>query len=169
MGSRLFFLGLAGGSLLLLGVGRPLDPAPPVVGRALIRASIEQFIDIPKLKEIHFGFDSSRIGPGELPAIEANVEQLKRLAPARILVEGHTDQWGSEEYNLRLGERRAREARDALIRRGLDRSAIITVSYGKVRPRCLEHHRVCWAENRRVHLRISVARPGFTEQVATAR
>lgn len=162
MGSRLSSAGLVVGSLLLfLGVGRPLGPAPPRLGRAMIQASMERFVDVPELQDIRFGFDSSQIGLDEFRALEADVMRLKRLAPSRILVEGHTDEWGSEGYNVWLGERRAREVRDVLIKSGLNGSAIVTLSYGKTQPRCLEHHRVCWAENRRVHLQVSVDRVGF--------
>jgi len=124
----------------------------------MIQASFGQFVDLPELEDLHFDFDRAEIGLAELRALEASVRRLERVAPSQILVEGHTDEWGSDEYNLRLGERRAQAVRQVLINCGVDRSAVLTVSYGSTRPRCLEHHRVCWAENRRVHLGVWVNR-----------
>ncbi len=141
-----------------MGVSRPPNLAPPSIDRAMIQASFGQFVDLSELEDVHFDFDRPEIGLAELRALEASVRQLQRVAPSQILVEGHTDEWGSDEYNLRLGQRRAQAVRDVLITRGVDRSAILTVSYGSTRPRCLEHHRVCWPENRRVHLRVWVNR-----------
>jgi outer membrane protein OmpA-like peptidoglycan-associated protein len=162
---------MAAGSLVLfMGVGRPLNLAPPAPGRGMLQASIKWFVDVAEMEDVRFDFDSARISPDGLRALKVNVAQLKRMAPARILVEGHTDEWGSEEYNLRLGEHRARAVRDALIARGWSTSAISSVSYGKARPRCPEHHRVCWAENRRAHLQVSddripLPRPGSSTGV----
>ncbi|MBI3626309.1 MAG: OmpA family protein [Candidatus Rokubacteria bacterium] len=132
----------------------------------MVQASFGQFVDLPELEDLHFDFDRVEIGLAELRALEVSVRRLQRVAPSQILAEGHTDEWGSDEYNLRLGERRARAVRDVLINRGVDRSAILTVSYGSTRPRCLEHHRVCWAENRRVHLRVWVANERTRHQSA---
>lgn len=159
MRDRLCCVGLAVGSLLLfMGMSRPPNLAPPRIDRTMIQASFGRFVDLSGIEDVHFDFDRPEIGLAELRALKAGVRRLKRGAPSQILVEGHTDEWGSDEYNLRLGERRAQAVREALINRGVDRSAILTVSYGSTRPRCLEHHRVCWAENRRVHLRVWVNR-----------
>lgn len=168
MGSRVCSLGLAAAMLpVFLGVARPPDSAPTGSARAAIQAAIERFVDVPDLREIHFDFNSWHISRDELEVLKANAARLRRLARARILVEGHTDEWGSEEYNFRLGGRRATAVREALIRRGLDGSAIVTVSYGKARPGCPEHHQVCWAENRRVHLRASVEPGGASVTLAS--
>lgn len=157
-----------GGILFLLGVSRPLEPGPPGLSRAIVQAAIERLVNLRQLEDVHFEFDSWQIGLAELRVIEANVRQLKQLGARQILLEGHTDEWGSQEYDLRLGERRVQAVRAAFIERGLDASAITTVSYGKARPRCLEHHRVCWAENRRVHVQVSVSEPGHQQQFGDA-
>lgn len=171
MGNRFCATTMAAGSLVLfMAVGRPLNLAPPAPSRTMLQVSIEQFVDLAELEDVRFDFDSARISPDGLRALKANVARLKRMAPGRILVEGHTDEWGSEEYNLRLGERRALAVRDALIARGWSASAISSVSHGEARPRCLEHHRICWAENRRAHLQVSgdripLPRPGSSTGV----
>ena len=67
----------------------------------------------------------------------------------KILIEGHCDDRGTIEYNLALGERRAKATRDYLVTAGIDASRITTVSYGKERPVCTGQTEECWAQNRR--------------------
>jgi len=67
------------------------------------------------------------------------------------LIEGHCDERGTTEYNLALGERRARATMSYLTGQGVQTSRITLISYGKERPVCTEHNEACWARNRRVH------------------
>jgi peptidoglycan-associated lipoprotein len=73
----------------------------------------------------------------------------------QILIEGHCDERGTNEYNLALGERRANAAKDYLASLGVDAARVKTVSYGKERPVCTEATESCWAKNRRAHLVIT--------------
>lgn len=159
MGTRRFAWWI-GSFLLILGAGSSESPA--ISRQFVLEMLTERFVGTPALEDVHFGFDGSRIEADAVSSLEADVRVLKRIAPARVLLEGHTDEWGSEEYNLRLGERRAWAVRNEFTKRGLNQVPIATISYGKARPLCLEHHRVCWAENRRVHLQVSANEPGFT-------
>jgi len=68
-----------------------------------------------------------------------------------VLIEGHTDERGTAEYNLALGERRAKSAMNYLVAHGIDASRFSLVSYGKERPVCTERTEACWAKNRRDH------------------
>jgi peptidoglycan-associated lipoprotein len=79
---------------------------------------------------------------------------VKGHARALVLIEGHCDERGTNEYNLALGERRARAARDYLTSAGVPESRITIVSYGEERPLCTERTEVCWAQNRRAHFLI---------------
>ncbi|MFQ5792410.1 MAG: OmpA family protein, partial [Acidobacteriota bacterium] len=74
---------------------------------------------------------------------------------AVIEIEGHCDERGTNQYNLALGERRARAARDYLLQLGVDSSRFKMVSYGEERPQCTEHNEDCWWRNRRAHFRIA--------------
>jgi peptidoglycan-associated lipoprotein len=65
-----------------------------------------------------------------------------------VLIEGHCDERGTAEYNLALGERRAKSAMNYLIANGIEASRITTISYGKERPVCTEHKESCWSKNR---------------------
>jgi peptidoglycan-associated lipoprotein len=68
-----------------------------------------------------------------------------------VLIEGHCDERGTDEYNLALGERRARSAMNYLTSRGVAKERMSVVSYGEERPLCKEKTEACWAQNRRAH------------------
>ena len=76
---------------------------------------------------------------------------LIKNTSAKILVEGHCDERGTNEYNLALGDRRAKAARDYLIALGIASNRIEMISYGEEKPLCKESTEECWAKNRRVH------------------
>src|SRR2546425_848090 len=81
--------------------------------------------------------------------LEANAEWLRKSAAMLVLIEGHCDERGTIEYNLALGERRARAARDYLISNGMAAERISIVSFGAERPVCTEATEGCWSKNRR--------------------
>ena len=68
-----------------------------------------------------------------------------------MLIEGHCDERGTVEYNLVLGERRAKAAMNYLVAQGVQASRFTVISYGKERPFCTEHTEACWSQNRRAH------------------
>lgn len=103
------------------------------------------------LKAIYFDFDKSDIRPDAARILDANVDWLKSNADAIILIEGHCDERGTNEYNLALGDRRARSTMSYLVRQGVARARITTISYGEERPVCTAHTEACWARNRRAH------------------
>jgi peptidoglycan-associated lipoprotein len=103
------------------------------------------------LRDIHFDFDQYRIRPEAGRALENNARWLKAHGNAVLLIEGHADERGTNEYNLALAERRAGAARDYLIALGVARTRINVVSYGEERPVCSDRTESCWAQNRRAH------------------
>ena len=103
------------------------------------------------LKDIYFAFDKADIRPGEVKTLDANTTWLKAHDNSLVLIEGHCDERGTTEYNLALGERRAKAAMSYLLSRGIPAGRITIVSYGKERPVCTEHNQRCWARNRRDH------------------
>jgi peptidoglycan-associated lipoprotein len=98
---------------------------------------------------IHFAFDSSAIKSSEQSNLEAVAAALKSDASAKLLIEGNTDERGTEEYNRALGERRALAAREALAKDGIDPSRIRTISFGKDKPVDPANNEAAWAKNRR--------------------
>ncbi len=103
----------------------------------------------PNLKEIHFDFDKYNIKPDDAKILDANAAWLKSNAANLVLIEGHCDERGTAEYNLALGERRAKSTMNYLVAQGVQASRITIISYGKERPLCTEHTEACWARNRR--------------------
>ena len=102
---------------------------------------------------IYFEFDKSVVTPDQLSVVEAHARFLFENPDKAVLLEGHADERGSNEYNLALGQRRANAVRDILIANGVDDLNIETVSFGEERPRVNASNETAWAENRRVEIR----------------
>jgi peptidoglycan-associated lipoprotein len=100
------------------------------------------------LKDVYFDFDKSNIRPGDAKTLDASATYLKANPDQLVLVEGHCDERGTIEYNLALGERRAKAAMSYLVAQGIDAKRFTLISYGKERPVCTEKNEACWAKNR---------------------
>ena len=103
----------------------------------------------PEFKPIYFDYDQSKIKSDQIPAMEHNGNYLKNNSSARVLIEGNTDNRGTNEYNLALGERRAMSAKNYLREFGIEESRIRTVSYGEERPLFNGPSEDDFAQNRR--------------------
>lgn len=101
---------------------------------------------------IYFDFDSSEIKGAGVELIAAHAKYLAGHPTTRVRLEGHTDERGSREYNIGLGERRAQAVRRALLLQGAVEGQISTVSYGEERPAVTGHDETAWAKNRRVEI-----------------
>jgi peptidoglycan-associated lipoprotein len=99
---------------------------------------------------VYFDFDSSEIRPEFVSVIAAHAKALSANASIRVRLEGHSDERGSPEYNIGLGERRAQAVRRALLLQGVAESQLSTVSYGEERPAVPGATEEAWAKNRRV-------------------
>ena len=120
-------------------------PAPPSPAPA------REYAPSAALADVHFDFDKAVIRPGDARILDASAAWLKTNAGQVLLIEGHCDERGTNEYNLALGERRAKAAMSYLVSRGVEASRITLISYGKERPLCTEKAERCWARNRRDH------------------
>ena len=98
-----------------------------------------------------FDFDKYDIRPSDAKILDANAAWLKSNAEHLVLIEGHCDERGTNEYNLALGERRAKSTMNYLVSQGIQASRITIISYGEERPVCTEKTEECWAKNRRAH------------------
>lgn len=101
------------------------------------------------LKTIYFDFDKYDLRPDARATLAANVEWLQANRSWRILIEGHCDERGTNEYNMALGDKRANAARSYLISAGVSPARIRTISYGEERPAVMGHDEEAWAKNRR--------------------
>lgn len=102
-----------------------------------------------KAQTVHFEFDSSLIRTPEYGRIHAVGDELKAKPENRLLIDGHCDERGTEEYNRALGERRALAVREALIKYGIGPERMSTRSWGEDRPADPAHNEDAWAKNRR--------------------
>jgi peptidoglycan-associated lipoprotein len=120
-------------------------------GSAGARPSPREFTAVPELKDVFFDFDRYDIRPSDAQVLDANAAWLKQNASQLLLIEGHCDERGTNEYNLALGERRAKAAMNYLVAQGVQANRITIISYGEERPACREKSEACWAQNRRAH------------------
>jgi peptidoglycan-associated lipoprotein len=98
---------------------------------------------------VYFAFDSAAVKKSEKANLQAVADALKADSSAKLLIEGHCDERGTEEYNRSLGERRALALRGALAKLGIDPSRVRTISYGKDKPADPGHDESAWSKNRR--------------------
>jgi peptidoglycan-associated lipoprotein len=131
---------------------RPAAAQPPAVvapPAPVARPAPAEFALNDALRPIHFDFDKSDIRPGDARILEVNARWLNEHRDQLLLVEGHCDPRGTSEYNVALGERRARATVNFLVSRGVAASRVQMISYGEERPVCHEESETCWAQDRR--------------------
>ncbi len=101
---------------------------------------------------VYFAFDSDVVSEEGRQVLKYYADRLLSQPDIRVRLEGHTDERGSPEYNLALGERRAKAVKEVLVLFGVDPSRIEVISYGEARPAVDGHDEAAWAKNRRVEL-----------------
>ncbi len=101
------------------------------------------------LRTVFFGYDSSNLDSEGKETLKNNAEFLKTNAAVEVQVEGHCDERGGRQYNLALGERRAKSVRDHLVALGVAAKRVSIVSYGNERPSTEGHDESAWSKNRR--------------------
>ena len=102
-----------------------------------------------ELQKIYFNFDSADLSADSRAALSKNAELLAKQPSVSIRIEGNCDERGSDEYNLALGERRAKAARDYLVNLGVQPARLSVISYGEEKPADPGHDEAAWAKNRR--------------------
>jgi len=129
---------------------------PPVLTEEEIfeRKSLEELNAEKPMGMIHFDYDKFFIRDDAKSALEANAAYLKNWKSVNVLIEGHCDERGTEEYNLALGEKRAKSTYDYLISLGISANRLKIISYGKSQPFDMEHNEISWQKNRRAQFTI---------------
>jgi peptidoglycan-associated lipoprotein len=123
----------------------------PAAAAAPASTSIEEIFQA-SVKDAFFDYNTADIRADAKASLLKDAEFLNLHGDARIAIEGHCDERGSEEYNLGLGQRRAESAKKYLVSLGIADDRIQTTSYGKERPFCTDHDEACWQQNRRAHI-----------------
>ena len=101
------------------------------------------------LQDVYYEFDSINLRSDAEDTLRQNAEWMKANLSARVEIEGHCDDIGSDEYNLALGAKRAQIAKDFLVSQGVSADRLVTISYGKEAPACFEPTEECRVKNRR--------------------
>jgi len=102
----------------------------------------------PSTNSVFFAFDSAKVDMAGEAILKGYAAWLNNNSDVNITVEGNSDERGSREYNLALGEERAKSVKAILVANGVDAARIDTVSYGEERPVCSRSGEACWAQNR---------------------
>lgn len=137
----------------------PPPPAPPAAAPApaptedelFAKKTLDQLNDERPLEDVYFSYDQMDLSEEARASLQKNMTFLKRWPSTKIMIEGHADSRGTNEYNLALGERRAASVRDYLVSLGLPADRVTMVSKGEEQPFCREETESCWRENRRGH------------------
>jgi peptidoglycan-associated lipoprotein len=139
-------------------VPTPPEPLPmPMLPSPIVPAS-EVVTPMPSaLESIYFDFDESALRPDALDTLSRDLTTLQRFGDARIEIQGHCDERGTNDYNLALGERRAMAAQRWLTAHGVAETRIRTVSFGEERPIDRGHDEEAWWKNRRDEFYLSRA------------
>ena len=120
----------------------PPPPPPPQEKTPEVKA---------ELQDAFFDFDDFSLRTDAKSALDSDAKYLEKSSGVKVIIEGHCDERGSVEYNLALGEKRARAAKDYLVSYGIGANRMTTISYGKERPFDPGHDETAWSKNRRAH------------------
>ena len=134
----------------------PRDIAPQVNDVERVHSlDIDAINQLGLLEEVHFAYDKADILDADRASLGKSADNLKKYDRLMVTIEGHCDERGTVEYNLALGERRAKAAYDYLVSLGVPAARLKTVSYGKEIPLCRESNEGCWGRNRRAHFTVT--------------
>jgi peptidoglycan-associated lipoprotein len=117
-----------------------------------VDGSLSEEAALRAITTFYFEYDSSDLKPEALRALDVHAKDLK-MSGAKVVLEGNTDERGTREYNLALGERRAQAVQRYLVLQGVGPAQLEVVSYGEERPVATGNDEQSWAQNRRVELR----------------
>jgi peptidoglycan-associated lipoprotein len=126
-------------------------PPEPISSDTLAGTDIDTLNRNSPFQPVFFGYDQAEIDSAGQQALNGNAELMKKYPTWVVTIEGHSDERGTAEYNLALGERRALAARNYLVSLGIPADRLRTVSYGKEFPFEPGHEETSWSKNRRAH------------------
>jgi peptidoglycan-associated lipoprotein len=136
---------------------RPAQPAAQTASRypdAKTRARIDELLG--HIQDAYFDYDRHTLRDDAQKTLASDSKELATILSQypdyKLRVEGYCDERGSAEYNVALGEARAKAAKDYLVTAGVSADQLSTVSYGKEKQICDQHDEACWSKNRRVHI-----------------
>ncbi len=133
---------------------RVASSTPSRLPDAATRARIQDLLN--RIQDAYFDYDKHTLRPDAETALRQDAQTLadiiKQYPDFKLTVEGYCDERGSDEYNMALGDARAKQAKEYLSNLGLPGNQLATISFGKEKPVCTDHDEVCWQKNRRTHI-----------------
>ena len=126
----------------------PTAPAPPTEDEIFAKSTLDELTRSGVLKPVYFAYDSIELSEEARGILQKNTEYLKRRSTVKVLIEGHADSRGTNEYNLALANRRADAVRAYLVSLAVAADRMTIVSKGEEQPFCKEETEECWAKNR---------------------
>lgn len=139
------------------GYSRPTQAASSTPSRlpdAATRARIQDLLN--RIQDAYFDYNAHTLRPDAEAALKSDAQALadiiKQYPDFKLTVQGFADERGSDEYNLALGDARAKQTKEYLSNLGLPGNQLATVSYGREKPVCTQHDEDCWQKNRRTHI-----------------
>jgi peptidoglycan-associated lipoprotein len=133
----------------------PPPTRPPTEEELFAKSTIDQLNAQKPFGDPLFAYDSTELSEDARGILQKNATWMKRWSTTKVVVEGHADSRGTNEYNLALGERRADVVRDYLVGLGIAADRLTIVSKGEEEPACKDDTESCWQQNRRSHLVIT--------------
>jgi peptidoglycan-associated lipoprotein len=109
---------------------------------------------VDELRNVHFDLDQAKIRSGDAKLLQGHARWLKSQRTMIVMIDGHADERGTDEHNMRLGEQRANAVRGYLIAQGVEADRVMTASQGERNPTCSDHNEGCWNKNRRAEFKI---------------
>lgn len=127
---------------------------PPKYPDAATRARIDELI--ARIQDAYFDYNQHTLRNDAITTLASDSKELgtilQQYPTYKLKIEGFCDERGSAEYNIALGDARAKAAKDYLVNAGVPSASLDTVSFGKENPVCTEHDESCWQKNRRIHI-----------------
>jgi len=133
---------------------RVAQSTPSRLPDAATRARIQDLLN--RIQDAYFDYNKHTLRPDAEAALKTDAQTLadiiKQYPDFKLTVEGFCDERGSDEYNLALGDARAKQTKEYLADLGLPSNQVATISFGKDKPVCTDHDETCWQKNRRTHI-----------------
>ena len=123
--------------------------AKPIVAKPIVANPLKDPTNILSKRSVYYDYDSAIIKDEYKPLVTAHSRYLTQNRAAKIAIQGNTDERGSREYNIALGQRRADSVKQMMILLGVQEAQVETVSFGEEKPRAEGHDETAWSENRR--------------------
>jgi peptidoglycan-associated lipoprotein len=119
----------------------------PRIEEPVVEPKVEQKLD---LRAVYFDYDKFNVRDDQKARLTDDAEMLIKFPSSKVELQGHCDERGTEEYNVALGQKRARAVYDFLTQYGISANRLVAKTYGEERPTCSDHNEDCWWRNRRV-------------------